>query len=293
MVAVSLVALVLIVCGLWFFRPARHRVIDVLVSDNILEDRPGGPPAEGRRGAVSAPADTPMYGVAAETGEAAIWGVEAESPLQVDTAHLFGPFLAAAKTAIIAQKAEAAAAARLDPRMERPAAASPFGRAPEPLFQSVTEQEAEEAEGPQVIELPPLLGGVTFGMGEADVRTMFDISSHGSESDGPHEVLVLVHQVRRGSNAETVRFYLTQDSLYRVEVRLRPAEGQTLGSLLETWQQRFRKQYRGYPMAEAYKWSDGVVRLRVGKKTAGGYVWIEYLCRRARPPALSREGEVE
>ena len=80
--------------------------------------------------------------------------------------------------------------------------------------------------------------------------------------------------------SKTVRFHFSGDSLYRIEMRLKPDEGQTRKQLYDACQARYAEFYAGVPERTATRWSDGTVTAQL-KLTSDG-VELSFTCNAAK-----------
>ena len=78
----------------------------------------------------------------------------------------------------------------------------------------------------------------------------------------------------------TVRFHFSGDSLYRVELGVAPAEGQSRGELYDTLQAFYAAQYAHARERSATRWSDGTVIAQIGM--AENAVEVTFTCPAAR-----------
>jgi len=157
--------------------------------------------------------------------------------------------------------AAAAAAAAADAADAARPAAPPAGTAP-------------AAAGDPIV-LPPVLRHVQFGMPSGQVRRAYSVGWERVRSGE----LMLAHYPGE-DRTTTVRFHFSGDSLYRVELGVAPAEGQSRGELYDTLQAFYAAQYAHARERSATRWSDGTVIAQIGM--AENAVEVTFTCPAAR-----------
>lgn len=145
---------------------------------------------------------------------------------------------------------------------------------PEPAARALPAPRAAVRPAQRVV-LPPGLNGVQFGMTSERVSRAYKVAWTRQERGER----MLVHYPRP-DKSQTLRFHFAGDSLYRIEVRLEPAEGQTRKQLYDQRRQRYAEFYANVPERSETQWSDGTVSAHIQLYREG--VELIFTCKAAR-----------
>jgi hypothetical protein len=155
-----------------------------------------------------------------------------------------------------------------------PVASAP--QAPQPAQPPALDVAAQQ-QPYQPITPPPLLAPVRFGMARAQVVGLYNIAWTRQEAGEA----MLVHYPTADKH-QMVRFYFSPaDSLYRIEMRFEPAEGQTVKGLYDLFRSQLAQQYANVLEKSEAHWSDGTVVVRIG--VVMGSVEVSFTCPSAKP----------
>jgi hypothetical protein len=125
------------------------------------------------------------------------------------------------------------------------------------------------------VDLPPDLRKVQFGTPAEEVKRNYAIAWTKEELG---EVM-LTHYPTPDRSA-SVRFYLSGDSLYRIEVRLTPPKGQTREQLYNSFKAQYAQYYADVARKSDTKWSDGSVTAEI--KLQKDQVELIFVCPKAK-----------
>ena len=149
-------------------------------------------------------------------------------------------------------------------------------QAPQPAQPPVLDV-AAQPQPYQPITPPPLLAPVRFGMTRAQLVGLYNIAWTRQEAGEA----MLVHYPTADRH-QMVRFYFSPaDSLYRIEMRFEPAEGQTVKGLYDLFRSQLAQQYANVLEKSETHWSDGTVVARIG--VVMGSVEVSFTCPSAKP----------
>ena len=125
------------------------------------------------------------------------------------------------------------------------------------------------------VVLPPALRQVQFGMPSEQIKHGYPVAWTKQEMGE----LMLTHYPTPDRNT-TVRFHFSGDSLYRIEVRMKPGGGQTRKQLYNMHQAQYAQLYARVPERSATRWSDGTVTGQIKLRSDG--VELIFTCTAAR-----------
>jgi hypothetical protein len=123
--------------------------------------------------------------------------------------------------------------------------------------------------------MPPALSRARFGMSAARVSRIYKTAWTKKEEG----TVMLAHYPRR-DKSQVVRFHFAGDSLYLVQARLNPAEGQTAKQLYDDLRGQYEAYYANVAKRSATSWSDGTVTARI--RMHMGTVEVSLNCPAAR-----------
>ncbi len=175
------------------------------------------------------------------------------------------------------EEAPAVAVAAPKPEQE-PAPAQTPPKAAEPAAPPAPQPVGEPPRartGTQQVVLPPALASAAFGMSSAQIGASYATAWSRQEAGE----LMLVSYLTQ-DKGQMVRFHFSGDSLYLIEARLKPAQGETVKSLYDSLQAQYAARFADVADISPTHWSDGSVIARL--ETAGDSVQVSYSCPRAK-----------
>lgn len=143
---------------------------------------------------------------------------------------------------------------------------------PEPPPSRPEPRQADEVLKPwERVVLPPYLRQVQFGMPSEQIRRGYPVAWTKEEVGES----TLVHYPSPDKST-TVRFQFSGDSLYRIEVWVKPGQGQTRKQLYDSYKAQYAELYARVPERSEARWSDGTVTAQI--KRAREEVELVFTC---------------